>query len=282
MDGFSLGKKILTAGSSTVIHDIEESCKSDPSISLAYWYFQFDVDETKSVYNMSRSLIKQLSRSPLAPSVTKVWESHFRRGSQPDSKAISDVFKDVFSSIPGEVFLVFDALDECPENAKLKERRSLLRILVDMLEGYNDKIHILATSRPERDIYLSLEKFPNLDLESKLTEDVKTFVTTSIADGRLNRYDFTTKKLIVDRLLSSKERYVDAFCSLLYVDQGLANLDPPGASAGLSCKLLSLKIVSLMEMSRTLSRKFPRRWRLPTEGFLMALAPDIRLWRAIF
>jgi hypothetical protein len=281
---FSLENRILvlTAGSSTVIHDIEGTCQSDPSISLAYWYFQFDVDEMKSVDNMTRSLIRQLSRSPLAPSVTKVWEYYSRRGSQPDSRTIANVLKDVLSSIPGEVFLVFDALDECPENAELKERGSLLRILVDLLEGYKDKIHILATSRPEQDIRLSLDQFPNLDLEAYLAEDVKIFVDSSIADSLLNRYNSATKKLIADRLLSSKERYVDTFCTLLYVDQGLANFDRPGASAGLSYKLRSLKNVILIEISRTLSRKFPRRWRLPTERFLMALTPEIHFWRAIF
>lgn len=235
---FSLENRILmlTAGSSTVIHDIEETCQSDPSISLAYWYFQFDVDEMKSVDNMNRSLIRQLSRSPLAPSVTKVWESHSRRGSQPDSRIISSVLRDVLSTIPGEVFLVFDALDECPENAELKERGSLLRILVDLLEGYKDKIHVLATSRPEHNIRVSLEQFPSLDLEACLAEDVKIFVESSIADSPLNRYNSATKKLIVDRLLSSKERYVDAFCSLRDVDKGLANFDRSGSSAGLSYK----------------------------------------------
>lgn len=188
---------MLTAGSSSVIHDIEEACQSDPSISLAYWYFQFDVDEMKSVDNRTRSLIRQLSRSPLAPSVTKVWESHSRRGSQSDSRTIFNILGDVLSSIRGEVFLVFDALDECPENAELKERGSLLRILVDLLEGYKDKIHILATSRWEQDIRLSLGQVPRLDLEACLAEDVKTFVTTSIADGLLNRYNSVTKKLIL-------------------------------------------------------------------------------------
>ncbi|KAL4757474.1 uncharacterized protein BDW70DRAFT_171367 [Aspergillus foveolatus] len=198
------GKSVLC---STVIQDLEEVCQLDPSKLLAYWYFQFDVDETKNVDALTRSLIRQLSRSPLLPSVTKMWEQHHLRGSQPDSKSISYVLDDVLSSISGNIYLVFDALDECPENAHYKERGSLLSLLVGLLERHKNKVHILATSRPEQDIKQVLEKSPRVDLEARLDKDVKTFVNTSIAQGPLKDLkDEEIKKMIVDQLLSSKER----------------------------------------------------------------------------
>lgn len=224
MMGFFLERQMLTAGSSTAIHDIEDACQSDPNTLFAYWYFQFDVEETKSVDRMSRSLIRQLSRSPLEPSVTKVWEYHSHRRSEPDSDTISDILEDVVSSVPGGVFLIFDALDECPENPEVKERRPLLRLLAGLLERHKDTIHILATSRPVTDIRSSLEKFPNLDLETHLAEDVETFVTASIADGPLNRYNVATKRLIADTLLSLEERYGVAF-TLDIAEQGLLTLN---------------------------------------------------------
>lgn len=199
------GKSVLC---STLVQDIEEDCSLDPSKFLGYWYFQFGSEATKNVDTMCRSLIRQLSRSPLAPEVIKIWEEHHLKGSQPDSKAIYGVLHDLLSAIRGDIYLVFDALDECPENEESKERGSLLSLLEDLLERHSTKIHILATSRPEPDIQQRLERFSKIDLEAHLAEDVKTFVTLRLAQNPLNRWKTDIHDLILDELLSSKERYV--------------------------------------------------------------------------
>ncbi|GAQ10062.1 hypothetical protein ALT_7383 [Aspergillus lentulus] len=197
------GKSVLC---STVIRDIEQECQLDDAKYLAYWYFQFGDEKTQSVDSMTRSLIRQLSRSPLLPSVVKIWNEHRLKGSEPDSQAISNLLDDVVSSIPGNVYLIFDALDECPVNAYSKERRSLLSLLTGLLERYRSKVHILATSRAEQDIKEKLEVFCKIDLEARLADDVKTFVTTSIAQPPLKRLNENIKGLIQEKLLSSKER----------------------------------------------------------------------------
>ncbi|KAF9892568.1 hypothetical protein FE257_000970 [Aspergillus nanangensis] len=197
------GKSVLC---STVIRDIEEECQSDDAKYLAYWYFQFGDEKTQSVDSMTRSLIRQLSRSPLLPSVIKIWNEHHLKGSQPDSQAISILLDDVVSSIPGNVYLIFDALDECPVNAYSKERRSLLSLLTGLLERHRNKIHILATSRAEQDIKEELEVFSKIDLEARLADDVKSFVKTSIAEAPLKKFNENIKGLIQEKLLSSKER----------------------------------------------------------------------------
>ncbi|CAG8137063.1 unnamed protein product [Penicillium salamii] len=197
------GKSVLC---STIIQDIEEDCSMDPSKFLGYWYFQFGVEATQSVDNMFRSLVRQLSRSPLAPAVTKLWEDHHLKGSQPDSEAVFDVLNDLISGIKGEIYLVFDALDECPENEESKERGSLLSRLEGLIERHSTKIHILATSRPEQDIAHKFEQFSKIDLEAHLAEDVKTFVTSCLAKAPLNRWKTDIQNLIIEELLNSKER----------------------------------------------------------------------------
>ena len=179
----------------------------DPSRSLAYWYFQFGVNWTQSVNDLARSLIRQLSRSPLVSSVKDLWKEHHQKGSQPDSKAILAVLNDIISSISGQVYLVFDALDECPGNASLSQRESLLSLLTDLIEQHKHKVHILATSRPEQDISQQLKEFSMFDLESYLAEDVKTFVTAATKRDPLQLYSEEVKTLIFDALVNSKERY---------------------------------------------------------------------------
>ena len=201
------GKSVLC---STVIQDIQEDCSLDPSKFLGYWYFQFGVDATQSIDAMIRSFIRQLSRSPVAPEVTKIWKDHHLKGSQPDTNAVSDVLDDLLSHLTSDVYLVFDALDECPENEESKERALVLEFLEKLLERQRNEaqMHILVTSRPEQDIKESLDRFSKIDLEAHLAEDVKTFVNSCLAKRPLNRWGASVHQLICNELLNSKERYV--------------------------------------------------------------------------
>ncbi|KAE8332653.1 hypothetical protein BDV39DRAFT_199653 [Aspergillus sergii] len=196
------GKSVLC---STVIQDIEHLCKENQSKKLAYWYFKFDDDETKSIENLIRSLIRQFSRKPLEASVTKVWEENSSRGSQPNRNVMSNILEDVLSNSAGEMFLVLDALDECPKDLS-RERETLLSLLVGLAERHKDRLHILATSRPEKDIHAQLAKFPTVDLQEKLAQDVETFVRGRVGEGSLSKLSEDFQHRIVDSLLRIGER----------------------------------------------------------------------------
>ncbi|KAJ6007333.1 hypothetical protein N7540_011309 [Penicillium herquei] len=196
------GKSVLC---STVVHEIEKECRQDCNTFLAYWYFQFGDDRTQILDAIIRSLIRQLSRSPLSPAVKKVWDDHHLQGSQPDSIKISEVLESVISGISGDIYIVIDALDEY-EKTYSKERESLLSLMVGLLERHKSKIHILVTSRSERDIEKTLGDFPKLDLESAMVEDMKIYVHASISKDPLCQWRPEIQKLIVDKLLSMKER----------------------------------------------------------------------------
>ncbi|CAG8947039.1 unnamed protein product [Penicillium salamii] len=197
------GKSVLC---STVVQDIEEYCEASSSRIMAYWFFQFDRDDTHSVESVVRSFIRQLSRPPLSSSLTKAWKTHHAQGSEPSWKSVLDIFHDVLSCTSGEIFLILDAMDECPETPSSSERLSLLKLLLDIHERYKDKVHIIATSRRETDIERKLEKFPVIDLEAKLAEDVETFVHASIADSGLSDLKPEIKSSIVVELLRVQER----------------------------------------------------------------------------
>ncbi|RAQ79815.1 hypothetical protein COH21_006129 [Aspergillus flavus] len=197
------GKSVLC---STVVQDIEGLCKEDASKSLAYWYFQFSYDESQSVDRMMRSVVRQLSRTPLAPSVSKTWEEHSRKGSQSDRKTTMGMLDGVLSSLPGDVYIVFDALDQCPQKPNHRERESLLSLLVSIAERYKENIHTLATSRPEQDISRTMKNFPSISLEQRLAKDVETFVRAQLDSGSLRELDADTKVLVIDILLLSRER----------------------------------------------------------------------------
>lgn len=108
----------------------------------------------------------------------------------------------VLSSLPGDAYIVLDALDECPQKPNHRERESLLSLLVSIAERYKENIHILATSRPEQDISQTMKNFPSINLEQRLTKDVETFVRTQLDSGSLRKLDADTKVLVIDTLCS--------------------------------------------------------------------------------
>ncbi|KAJ5521449.1 hypothetical protein N7527_005564 [Penicillium freii] len=195
------GKSVLC---STVIADIDKLCEEDSSKSIGYWYFEFTPDKPHDVESMMRCLIRQLCRSPLPPSITKCWEQHGMKGTEPSREGITTMLHDVVSSIPSDVFVIIDALDECP--AADKERHHLLSLLLNLVERHGSNIHILATSRPEQDIQAAMREFPWIDLQQRLAKDVETFVRAAMEDEYLQEADEDIKSSIVDALLNTGER----------------------------------------------------------------------------
>ncbi|PWY91628.1 hypothetical protein BO94DRAFT_574028 [Aspergillus sclerotioniger CBS 115572] len=195
------GKSVLC---STVIQDIQEFCMSDPSRSFAYWYFQFSNDETQKVCNMIRSILRQFTPRTLPASMIKLWEEHRHRGSMPQQQKLAEILDIVLETSQSEFFLILDALDECP--AKNDERGSLLQFLEELLGKHRARIHILATSRPEPDIRARLEQYQLVNLETRLGEDVETFVRDQVAHGRLCEWNESVKKLTLEKLLDIPER----------------------------------------------------------------------------
>ncbi|KAJ5115984.1 hypothetical protein N7456_000332 [Penicillium angulare] len=193
---------------STIIEDIEKECESDNSKYLAYWYFEFSDSISQNVDSLTRSLIRQLSRSPLLPPVFDLFEDHKMKGGEPSSKKIKQVFKDTLAIVPGNIYLIFDALDECGENGSSEQRERLFELVNDLMGEHRNKLHILATSRPEQDIKDELEPLmtSTIDLEAHLAEDVKSFVVNTLNKHKFKRFSADMKELVKEKLLSSKER----------------------------------------------------------------------------
>jgi hypothetical protein len=138
--------------SSVAIEDLRELCRNFPQKGLAYWYFQFSDQATQNVCNMMKSFIRQLSWPTLLPTIKKMLDEHKARGSEPGIGELTNALDEVIDSIEGEVFIVMDALDECPQTTDRLERKELLGRIRTLLGKHSNNLHILATSRPGRDI----------------------------------------------------------------------------------------------------------------------------------
>ena len=147
------GKTIL---SSTIIQRTMSECQSRANTVILYFYFDFKNIEKQQHENMIRSLIVQLSSECVkVPQIlASSYSSNMDGERQPAYDSLLLILHQMLRLF-AETYLVLDALDEC------LERQELLGV-IDEFSGWKDvNLHILATSRWERDIEESLEPLCN-------------------------------------------------------------------------------------------------------------------------
>jgi hypothetical protein len=164
------GKTILSA---SILQDIFHC---HPGHAITYFYFDFNDPEKQNFANFCRSIFHQLCHQYLA--VPKDVESLYNlcknTSRQPTILELSDTLSAAISEFPG-CYIVLDALDEC------KERQNVVDLVCKLhsLESL-PKVHIIITSRKERDIEISLMEFLSqencLDLDSGVVdEDIRRY-----------------------------------------------------------------------------------------------------------
>ncbi|KAL4968453.1 uncharacterized protein BDV14DRAFT_196758 [Aspergillus stella-maris] len=179
------GKSVLC---STVIRDIEETRSAEPAVFFSYWYFQHDNKETQDVQAMTRAIIRQLVAQEFPKSLISLWEEQKEHNREPDQDKVLAVLGDVIECHTGDdIFLIFDALDECSE-MRSRERCLLFRVLKYLRDDHGKNIHLVATSRFEDSICCHMTGSLGIDLEQRMHEDVEAFVCDSLVNGTLNHW----------------------------------------------------------------------------------------------
>ncbi|KAB8218700.1 hypothetical protein BDV33DRAFT_231969 [Aspergillus novoparasiticus] len=156
---------------------------------------------------MTRSIIRQLVPEELPGSLVSLWEEHGRQNREPDQDKFSTVLRDVINNYTGDhLFLIFDALDECPDN-EAHERDLLFQVLKGLIDEHGKKIRLLATSRYEENIRCHLEEGLEIDLEYRMNDDVEAFVRDALDHGKLSRWkkEKGVNEQILAKLLDTKE-----------------------------------------------------------------------------
>lgn len=134
------GKTILT---STVVEDVFRHCASDSKHAVAYFYFKADDASKKTHEGMLRALIKQLFEQGNRES--QALKRLSKSQQQPTVSQLLSTLKDMVSEFD-EIFFILDALDEC------EERNDLLDDLEQIYQWKTANLHILVTSRDEKEI----------------------------------------------------------------------------------------------------------------------------------
>lgn len=175
------GKTIL---SSTVLQDVHQHCQDDPGKVIAYFFFDFNDSRKQDPEMMVRSLICQLSQQSIQipSSLDALFSSCGSGQRQPSTHALMDTLQSMIQDLL-QIYVVLDALDECAERIELME-------MVEMMVKWKaPNLHILLTSRRERDIESSLkgciDPQNSICLQSKVVDkDIQHYVQQRLLNDK--------------------------------------------------------------------------------------------------
>jgi hypothetical protein len=187
----------MNASSSTIIEEISIHCRSDPSLAIAFFYFDF-TNKDSLLNAVLLSLIKKLSAQ--CASTPYALESLFSKCKQ-GAPGLEELISTLRESIGGfqTVYIAFDALDEC------LERSRFLAAVQDIYAWEFDTLHLLATSRKERDIEDTLSGLISHEVpmdEKLLDGDIRLHVSRALEDDiKFRKFSAGEKEMVVTTLI---------------------------------------------------------------------------------
>jgi len=196
------------SGSSTIIEEIEVMRKCGLA-HLTFYYCDFREDEKKNRWGMLSSVLFQLcDQSDSYHDILSTFYSTHRDGAQiPSDNELTRCLKDLLE-LPGQapVYVIIDALDECPDTSALSSpREKVLQLLEDLIHSKIPNLRICVTSRPEADIKLVLGPltFRSISIhdESGQMHDIENYIKWTVNSNRkMRRWKEEHKRLVIDVL----------------------------------------------------------------------------------
>ena len=208
--GFSFGSFKLSA-SSSIIHQVERVRETGLAL-MAYFYFDFRDSKKQEATGLLTSLVTQLSaKSDAFHKILFSLYSDYDAGSlRPGDDALLSCLETMLKT-EGQpiVYIIIDALDECPDDFGVNSPREwVLELMNKLVELHLPNVRICATSRPEADIGAALGSSAShtvsLHGEVGQKNDITHYVRTVVYSKReMRRWKGEDKELVI-RTLSQK------------------------------------------------------------------------------
>jgi hypothetical protein len=185
-------------------------CETGSAI-MVYFYFDFRDLGKQSCHDLLRSLVFQLSThsSPFCDILHRVYKVHKDGTQQPSDDTLKACLKEMLGLlVRGRIFIVLDALDECPNSSGFPSLRSeVLQFVKELVDLHLRGLYICATSRPEVDIRAVLEPlaFRSVSLhdESGQKTDIADYVrnvVNSSPSPAMRRWRAEDKDMVIETL----------------------------------------------------------------------------------
>ena len=183
----------LVFSSSTVIEDVKIMCNAGQA-SMAYFYFDFRDVNKQHWRDLVPSLLTQLSTQsgPCCDILSRLYSGHDNGAQQPNDDALKRCLIEMLTVRDHPIYLIMDALDECPDTSEIPSPRNrILQLLEEIADLQIPSLRICVTSRPEFDIRDFLEPLSSRQVslhdQSGQKQDIADYVR-SVVYSKSERY----------------------------------------------------------------------------------------------
>jgi len=177
--------------------------------TMAFYYFDFRDVKKQDRDGLLSSLLSQFSaESDACYGVLSQLYSNYVGGTRkPTGSALKKCLKDMLS-LPGRgpIYIVLDALDECPDMSGTPSAREEVLEFIDEFVTLNlPNIYLCVASRPEIDIRTALEPLQPLQIslhdEDGQKKDIIEYIKSVVySDRKMRNWREQDKRLVVDTL----------------------------------------------------------------------------------
>jgi hypothetical protein len=196
------------ATSSSIVKDIEH-VQATGLASVAYHYFDFKDTGKQDRRSFLSSILNQLCTwSHRGYDVlSSLYEKHANGLRQPSDGDLIQCLKNVLS-LPGQgrVYIIMDALDECPNKPGIPSpREKVLHLVNELVDLRHPDVRICITSRPEADIRMDLDHLAShtvsLHNEGGQSNDIINFVKSFVeSDAKMRRWRADERQMVINSL----------------------------------------------------------------------------------
>ena len=182
---------------------------NDGFACMAYFYFDFKDKGKQDTHALLSSLLVQLSdrSDQFCDVLLGLYSEHQDGSEQPTNDSLAQCLKDMLT-IAGQmpIYLVVDALDECPDSSGIPSlREQVLELVKELVELRHPNLHLCITSRPEFDISTSLEPLAthkvSLHDESGQKQDISDYVSSVVhSDRRMKNWRDEDQNAVIEKL----------------------------------------------------------------------------------
>jgi hypothetical protein len=194
--------------SSGIIEDIMPQREAGSAI-VAYFYCDFRDENKQNCRNLVLSIISQLcAQSHLCCDIlSRIYLAHDKGVRKPSDETLTKCLTQMVSlPVQAPIYLIVDALDECPNNSGMPTAREEVLELLESLVGLRlPNLHLCVTSRPEIDIQTILEPLTSLCVslhnQTGQKKDIVDYVNSVVySDMKMRRWREDDRKLVIETL----------------------------------------------------------------------------------
>ena len=199
---------LRSSRSSGIIEDIMAQREAGSAI-ITFFYCDFRDEDKQNCRNLVLSVISQLcAQSDICcDTLSRIYLAHDKGARKPSDETLTRCLAEMVSlPVKVPIYIVVDALDECPNNTGMPTpREEVLDLVKNLVSLRVPNLHICVTSRPEIDIQSALELLTSLRVslhsQSGQEKDIVDYITSIVySDTKIRRWREEDRELVIETL----------------------------------------------------------------------------------